>query len=442
MKNIMVKFISLSLVLLMLVTCFASCSSLGKPLLELDKTELSENVYMLFLSRLKGTLASGVNYGSSALKDSFWDQVVTSDGKTREESYKEQILEECKFYVAALNLYDELGLKLPDSYTEEIEQTLKDYVDIDAEGSKTAFNAILAPYGANYKVLREALMIEAKLAYLNEYLYGADGSKIGHEIKDSYYKENYVRFKHIFFYTYDVIYETDSEGNDIYYSDTSKKKIAYDTTALKKRNTAGEEVKDKNGDIVYVDANGKIAYDKTNGQRIPLYDENGYVKTENFTKDELNKVNADADVIFNQLVGQQGNYTLFDAYVEELSEDEGSLKYTNGFYMTRDTNYEAPEVLEAVCEMECGEIRKVYSDLGIHIVMKYELEENGYALTENSDFFVKTGTDEASGTLIFVEKLKTTLLMQKLAPSISEVKVHTDRYDAISIKALEPNFYY
>ena len=438
MKKITIKIISLFLVALMLATCFTSCSSLGKPVLELNKTELSENVYMLFLSRLKGTLASSLNYGSSALNESFWDQVVTSDGKTRDESYKEQILEECKFYVAALDLFNELGLKLPDSYIEEIDQTLDDYVKGDADGSKTAFNAILSAYGANYKVLREALLIEAKLAHLNEYLYGADGSKIGHEMKDTYYKENYVRFKHIFFYTYDIEYETDSDGNDIYYSDVSKKTIAYDTTAQKKRNAAGEEVKDKNGDVIYVDSNGKIAYDEEKGERIPLYDQNGHIKTNKFTKEQLDKVNADADRIFGELESQKGNYTLFDAYAEELSEDEGSLKYTNGFYMTRDANYEAPEVLEAVCDMAYGEIRKVYSEHGIHIVMRYELEENGYAKQENSDFFVDIDT----GNLIFVEKLKTTLLMQKLAPSISEVKVYSDRYSAISLKTLEPNFYY
>lgn len=438
MKKITVKFISLFLALIMLIGCFTSCSSLGKPLLELRKTELSENVYMLFLSRLKGTLSSAANYGSAALKDSFWDTVVSNDGKTRDESYKEQILEECKFYVAALDLFDELGLKLPKSYTEEIDQTLKDYVDIDADGSKSAFNTIMSAYGANYKVLREALIIEAKLSYLNDYLYGSDGSKIGHEIKESYYEANYVRFKHIFFYTYTPVYETDSEGNDIYYTDTSKKKMAYDTSALKRRNDAGEEVKDKNGDVIYETADGKIAYDKKNGQRIPLYDENGRVITREFTKEELISVSDHATLIMENLSGKEGNYTLFDSYVEEYSEDDGSLKYSNGFYMTRDANYDSPEVLEAVCEMKAGEIRKIHSEYGIHIVMKYELEKNGYAKTENSDFFVNKDT----GALVFLDKLKSSLLLQKLSPAISEVKVYSDRLSAISLKDLEPNFYY
>ena len=127
MKKITIKIVSLVLALVMLAACLASCASLGEPLLEVGKTELSENVYMLFLSRLKGTLASAANYGSEAKKDSFWDTVVTTDGKTRDEYYKEQILEECKFYVAALDLFEELELELPKSYMQEIDKTLTDY---------------------------------------------------------------------------------------------------------------------------------------------------------------------------------------------------------------------------------------------------------------------------------------------------------------------------
>lgn len=438
MKKITVKIASLLLALLMLVGCFTSCSSLGNPLLKLDKTELSENIYMLFLSRLKGNLSSAVNYGSDALKASFWDTIVSNDGKTRDDSYKAQILEECKFYVAALNLFDELGLKLPASYTEEIEQTLSDYLVGDADGSKAALNALLAPYGANYDVLKEAYLIEAKLAYLNEHLYGKGGSKIGPEIIEDYYQANYVRFKHIFFYTYTPVYEVDEDGNDIYFLDLQDKKVAYDTSAYKRRDANGKEVKDEKGDIVYENSEGKIAYDKNNGQRLPVYDTNGRVLTRKFTQEELIEVNDDATLIMEALEGHEGNYTLFDSYVENYSEDEGSLKYTNGFYMTADANYDSPEVLAAVCEMKNGEIRKVYSDYGIHIVMRYELDKTGYAKTENSDFFVNA----SNGYFVFIDKLMSILISERLAPEISKVWVDEERYSAISIKDLGANFYY
>ena len=438
MKKITVKIVSLLLALLMLTSCFTACSSLGNPLLKLGKTEFSENIYMLFLSRLKGNLSSAVNYGSEALYSSFWDVIVSNDGTTREDSYKAQILDECKFYVAALNLFDELGLKLPDSYTSEIEQTLEDYLIGDADGSKAALNTILAPYGANYNVLKEAYLLEAKLAYLNEYLYGKGGSKIGAEILEEYYQANYLRFKHIFFYTYTPVYEVDENGNDIYFLDTTTKKVAYDTSAYKRRDEAGKEVKDENGDIVYETSDGKIAYDKKNGQRLGVYDTNGYLVTRQFTQEELIEVSDHATLIMEALEGQEGNYTLFDSYVENYSEDEGSLKYTNGFYMTADANYDSPEVLEAVVEMKNGEIRKIYSEYGIHIVMKYELDKTGYAKTENSDFFVSAST----GYFVFIDKLMSMLITQRLSSKASEVVVDEERYSAISIKDLGANFYY
>ena len=285
--------------------------------------------------------------------------------------------------------------------------------------------------------MREAYIIEAKLSYLNEYLYGINGTKIGNEVISEYYEENYVRFKHVFFYTYAIIYETDSDGNDIYYAD-SDGRIAYDTSAQKRRDADGKEVKDKKGDVVYENADGSIAYDKKNGQRMPTYNESGYVNTRKFTQKELIEVNDHATLLMEELEGHEGNYTLFDSYVEKYSEDEGSLKYSNGFYMTADSNYDSPKVLEAVLEMDEGEIRKINSDYGIHIVMKYELEENGYGLTENSDFFVNTNT----GAYVFINDIINILLNEKLAPYIEDVWVDEERYANISIKDLGANYYY
>lgn len=438
MKKKIIRAFSLLLSVVMILMSFVSCRSLGEPILTYGNTELSENVYMLFLSRLKGNLASAANYSTEALKDSFWDMVVSSSGTTRDESYKSQILEECKFYLAALSLFDELGLKLPDSYVAEIDQSLGDLLEGDANGSKTSFNSILAEYGANYDVLREAFLIEAKLSYLNEYLFGKGGSKIGAEVIEEYYQSKYVRFKHVFFYTYTPVYETDSDGNDIYYLDAYAKKVAYDTGAFKRRTADGSEAKDKNGDVIYETADGKIAYDKKTGTRAPVYDERGYVVTRKFTEQELIAVNDDATLIMEALEGNEGNYTLFDTYVENYSEDEGSLKYSNGFYMTAESNYDSPEVLDAVLEMKNGEIRKIYSDYGIHIVMKYELDKNGYAKTDNSDFFVSANT----GNFVFINELMSILLKERLSPTISDITVNKERYNAISIKNLAANFYY
>ena len=438
MKRKFFRITTLVLSLLIIVGSVCSCTSTGKTLLKYEDTELSENIYMLFLSRLKGSMSRADNYSTDALTNAFWEQIVSNSGMTREEQYKEKLLDECKMYTAALYLFDELDLKLPDSYIKDIDKSLEDLIENDADGSKTAFNSTLSNYGANYDVLREAYIIEAKLAYLNEYLYGANGSKIGNEIINEYYKANYVRFKHVFFYTFDIIYETDSDGKDIYYTSANDGRIAYDTSAQKRRDNDGKEVKDKKGDVIYENEDGTIAYDKKNGVRMPKYDEKGYVITRKFTQQELIEVNDHATLLMEELEGHEKNYTLFDSYVEKYSEDEGSLDYAGGFYMTADSNYESPEVLEAVLKMETGEIRKITSDYGIHIVMKYELEENGFGLTENSDFFINTKT----GAYVFINDIMTVLLNEKLKPYVEKIEVDKARYDSISIKDLAPNYYY
>ena len=70
--------------------------------------------------------------------------------------------------------------------------------------------------------------------------------------------------------------------------------------------------------------------------------------------------------------------------------------------------------------------------------MKYELDKTGYAKTENSDFFVSAST----GYFVFIDKLMSMLITQRLSSKASEVVVDEERYSAISIKDLGANFYY
>ena len=438
MKNILKKTACLALCAVLLVTGLTGCSSLGKPLLEYESVALTDATFNLFLSRIKGTVASASNAGAEALTSAYWDATVSADGKTRGDAYKAQVLSDAKSYVAALYEFDRLGLKLPNSYIEEIDAQLSELVEYDADGSKTAFNAILAEYGANYDVLRESLLLEAKLSYLNEYLYGSRGEKISDEVIEEYYQSKYFRFKHIFFYTYSLVYREDEDGKEIYFIPDSGGSIAYDTTALKRRDESGAVVTDKNGDVVYETSDGFIAYDRENGERQPVYDENGYIMTRAFTEKELIEVSDHATLLMEKLEGEEKNYTLFDSFVENYSEDEGSVAYDNGFYMTAQSNYDSPEVISALAEMKEGEIRKVYSDYGIHIVMKYELDEGGYADSRNSDFFIST----SSGTYTFMPTLMSELLAKRLEPIRANVTVDEKLYESIDIKYIGANFYY
>jgi len=287
--------------------------------------------------------------------------------------------------------------------------------------------------------------MEAKISLLNDTLFGKGGALIDASNYEKYYKENYVKFRHIFFYTSEVVYEIDANGDDIYYSDISLKKIAYDQKAMQKYDDNGKIVKDKNGDIVYVETdaegNERIAYDEKGTdsaptQRNALLDNDGNILTRKMTTDELIALSDKIQSIMEN-EAREGEYTLFDSLVEKYGEDEGMTQYPNGYYLTENSDYDSPEVIEALFEMTDGEIRRVESDYGIHIVMKYKLDDGGYAKEANKDFFV---TEE--GTYVFLNLLKSQLLEERLVSYKERIVVDEALLSSVSMKSVGANFHY
>ena len=436
MKKYAKRVLAVVICCILLIPCLVGCSQKGKTFMELDGEKMSVNTYMLFLSRVKGTLCSSANFGAAALKDSFWDTVMDSDGVTTyNDYYSNMVLDSAKSYLAASYLFDKEGLKLDDAARAQIDDTMSKLISSDGEGSKTALNAKLAEFGVNYAVLKDAYEIEAKISALSEHFYGADGSKISSNVIEEYYQQNYVKFKHVFLYTYEIVYETDDNGDDIYY--TEEGRIAYDTSRRQKLDANGSPVKDSNGDIIYVkrDGSGRIAYDTEKGERKPQIDDDGYTVTREYTTEELRKVSDMAQIIMENAV--EGDEKIFDALVEEYNEDEGMNEYAGGFYLAKDTAYDSPEVKEALFEMKEGEIRKVRSDYGIHVVMKYKLDEGGYSKKSNAVFFA-----DENGRYLFLDDLKSKLLDARLSTYVAMIEVKDDLIDNVDMKSVGANYHY
>lgn len=448
MKALLKKILVLTLSFMLVLTCVTGCSSRGKKLMKIDGTDITVNMYMLLLSRMKGNLASAYAFGNQAKYDSFWDTVMdASTGQTYNDYYTDMVLENTKTYLAALYLFDELDLELPDETLDEIDEEMQRLVDTDGEGSKNTLNTKLAEYGANYTVLREAYIMEAKIAYLSDHLFGADGSKISAQNYEDYYQANYVKFRHIFFFTAKPVYQTDENGDTVYYSDLSSLTVAYDADregAYTKNGEDGNVIKDSKGQKVwyYLDSDEKerISYDATGTEEAPtspnpILDANGNVLTEKLTTDELIGLTDKTQMIMEH-VGK-GDYKLFDSLIEDYNEDKGMTEYPNGYYLTATSDYDAPEVRDALFEMEDGEVRKVESARGIHIVMKYELDEGGYADEANAAFF---RTED--GTYSFLSALKSNMLEDYVAEYKALIVIDEDRLKSISMKTVGVNYNY
>ncbi len=299
-------------------------------------------------------------YGTS--DNSIWDQ-KNDDGRTYNEVFTSFVTDNAKTFVSAMHLFDQLGLKLPEEKQDEIDKTMKTILDERGGGSKSKLNSLLLPYGVNYDILREIYVIEEKLDHLEDYLYGENGvERISTEEKNKYYEENYVRIKQIFLYTSNKPI-TDDEGNY-------------------------------------------------------TYDESGNVATRDFTDAEIEAQEKEADEIMASL--EAGGD--FAALMTKHSEDKANAEYPNGYYFTKTSQY-VEQVVEAAFDLEVGGTVKVKSDYGIHIILREELDEGGYADSKNSDFFTDFET-----TLVNLR------LSERLAEFNDSIVVHQEAISKYNIK--------
>lgn len=424
MKKTHIRALSLCLCALMLVVTLISCGSSGKTMMSIGDQKLSINMYQLMLSRYRGTME--YSYPEAA-KDEFWDIVIDSTGTTYNDYFTASIYDNAKTYVCAMYVFEEIEkLTLPKGTLDVIDEEMEKMVEELADGSKTAFNAQLSQFGVNYKMLRDAYIMEAKVAYLQDTLYGTDGSLLSDVVREEFYQKNYTRFKHVFLFTYSAVYEQDANGDDIYYTDDDK--IAYDKiNGTPKAGADGSPVKDENGDSIYYTADGKVAYDKVNGSRAYVYNEDGYVTTRNYTKEEIAEVEAKA----NQILDMAKSGEDFDELVEIYGEDPGFAEYTSGYYLTDASEYEIAEVKDALPTMQEGEIRLIRSEYGFHVLKKYELDEGAYKEKINADFF----TD-------FNEKLMTDMFLRLVNQYADKVEINEELASSIEIRDVAANYYY
>ncbi len=388
--------ITTAVILALAIICLTVAAVIGinankvkDPVLEYKGAKLPLSFYSLMLSRTKGNLArNGYNVNSI----SFWNAESAAAGKTNAEYYTERTLETCKLYLLSLYLFDKEGLELPQSYYDEIDQEIADCIDLGyiGDGSEEKFNQILAPYGVDADSYREALIIKSKAEYLQTYLFGDSGSKISDELKEEYYEQYYYRFKQIFVSKYYYTYETDDFGVEIYFALDSSKPL-YDTENGKVGfDENNKYLYDKYGEKIYfeVDENGdpildKPLYDKENGVRYPVTDEEG-VAIKNYYTDAENEARYNnAQEIMSSV--SPNNFAAFEAQMAEFNDAaDGAEENPDGYYLTDITSssyygYDyLHDILAALKNMQVGELEIIESDEGYHIVMRYALDDGAY----------------------------------------------------------------
>ena len=451
MKN---KFLKSALCTLLALVLLFSCISCGKneeesrlktpdgiavkdadSLMESGGLSLPMGVYKLMLSIQKGNMAYFINlhYGSHD-SAAFWDTIIKSPLTTADQYYTEAIENKAKSLLASALLFEELGLSLPSSVTSQIDSEMEALVNEFGAGKKSVLENTLKEYGFTYDNIKSYKHLAAMSEYASNSLYGSDASKIGSDIKQKYLEDNYFAYRQIFLSNQYLVYKTDGNGDIIYYDGNGN--VAYDVIN-------GSPKVGSDGKFVYYTEDGKIAYDTKSGLPSPVYDEDGYQKTEEYSYEQILKRIELAGELMELGAGSE---EMFESLVSAYGEDGISQKITT--YVAGNISYssmgdsQSYEFLDAVvlklAEMEVGELTLIQDESGLHIIRKYALEEGAYANKNYSGWFV----DKTYGVYDFNENLKYDLFNEALEPYREKIEVNEELLASETLKTAKPNYYY
>lgn len=426
MKKILCHCSALLLVLLLLLS---GCAAHGKTLMKAGKTDISVNVFSLYLSRMKGDLARA---GMNVTSDEFWSTYISTDNTTYAQYYTAQVLKGLREIAAALILYEKEGLSLSKADKEDIDAWIEQIVTDSGDGSENKTNSLLAAYGANLTTLRDAAEIEAKIAQLKTHLYGQNGSLIASTAKEEFYQATYYRgYQMLIANTY-YDRDKDADGQTIYYVPNDKglagAKIAYDT----KNGTATEE-KDKNGDTIYRDENTLIAYDSENGVPNYKYDANGERVLVSYTQEEMAARLSAAKSIAEECKGDTAKFLQYVATYSDNSDFTDTYA-PNGMYFCT-AAYATEGVFGTfateLAKLEVGDLVLLTSDAGYYLLQRAPLDSAAWQEEANKQWF-STFTD------LVVEYM----LQQRTAEYLADVTVDEALAATVDITSVDPNYYY
>lgn len=433
-KRLIPRAVAIVLMLATLCVCVVSCSEyqVKDPVLEYGEHKISLAMYEFMLSRMKGSLARN-KYDVNS--EEFWSKTHAGTDMTNEEYYHDSILTTCKNYLAALIMFEQNGYTLPESTLADIDEEISFYIDYDGKGETERFNALLAKYGVTAEDLKQIYIVEEKYQYLIKALYGANGSLISDAVKQKYYEENYYRCKQILVSDFYYKYEKDEQGNIIYYDPENGEPLYDMKNGEYIYNDDGNMIRDSYGNVIYYDADGKILYDTVKGYPSAVLDDNGEAVKYYYTDEEKAEREERMQEFLDSV--KKGNYSAFESEMQnwqlyERAEDY----YTDGYYLSRieSAGYDEYmfDILEALEEMDEGEIRVIDTEYGHHIIMKYELDEGKFAQSGYAEWFAS-----------FNSSLITKLFLDKCESFYSKISVNEENLaKARSIKSIGTNFDY
>ena len=337
----MKKLISLLLAAVLMLSV-AACGGKDSPaVLTYGDTVITEAMYNYYVCTYKGRYIQ--SYDDIKYTEDFWKSEM--GGKTGEQIMNELIYGNVAQNLVAAEEFRRAGLSLSSAQKTAVDDYIESMTEELAGGSRKTLNGYLSEFGVNVDMLREMLLME-KMAYTYyEYLYGEGGKEaVTDADRDSYYKENFVRFQQIYINA-KVVYETDSDGRF-------------------------------------------------------KQDENGEYITREFTAEERSDIDARIAAVKSGLEAGEDFSTLQKKYSDVTDFEDGYY-----FSAATSTNY-ITSIVSAAFALEEGDwtLVSAAAEQGTFFIKRLPLEDGAYKDEDNSEFF--SGMDDDLTSEKYSEKLE------------------------------------
>ncbi len=336
---------SLLAAVLLLLAALTGCASKGARVMTYGRSAVTDRMYHYWMSSYKGVFSQ--TYADYADNDSFWEKEL-SNGQTVVAYLNGLVRDNVMRTMVCAELYDKAGGRLSDGALQEIDGLLDKLESTYADGSRNAFNALLAEYGINRDILREIYVMEEKVSALQDMLFASGGTlSLTDEDREAYCRKNYVH--------------------------------AY----LIMINDAFRYEKNEDGSFVR---------DETTGD----------LKTRALTPEEAEVEANRISVIKAALSGGADFKTVMNLYSEAAEYYGGADPYPEGYFLTGGMDF-ITGVVTAAFDAEVGQWRVVSSDRGTFFVYRDEMPAGAWKNAVNADFF--PSYDDTVRTAKFVDYL-------------------------------------
>ena len=407
MKKTISRALCLLLLIVVTLPVFSSCGN--DDVYKLGDYSITQKEYNYLAGMFKKQVLVSINPDLTDSDLSLELQSGVTLSEYLEYSYRTGFEQSVLTLLYSQLLFDEYGLELTDEELTYIDATAAAVVSYYGEYSTKQFNSIAKEYGFDDKTLRSIYLKQYKENKVRQHILGENNENLTDDQIDSYYKDNYLRYKTIIINTLYAVH-TDSNGDQtfVYLSEDEKKSQELLVTELKELLVNNN----KNYEYVILKDDLDLSYDELwEKYSDDKFYPGGCYETSHPTDEQLINSNVLA-AAYQSKVGDVKAVT-----AKRYFSGSGSISGEGG-----------------ETEIKPGD----YFEYGTVFVKRLPLDEKPYKKAENIDFFPTGAIESATANQVYYNTL-----MEHEKTSALTVEVSNKLEETIfeNVKANELDYY-